>query len=89
MKLSRNGIKLILDFEGKHKKLPGGRYQAYRCPAGVWTIYAGITDGVREGLLHPVGRVGTCNSGRRDHRHACRTDIVAWERLLARALDIF
>ena len=51
MKVSRNGIKLILDFEGKHKKLPGGRYQAYRCPAGVWTIYAGITEGVREGMI--------------------------------------
>jgi lysozyme len=51
MKLSRNGTKLIIDFEGRHKKRPDGRYQAYLCPAGVWTIYAGITEGVHEGMV--------------------------------------
>ena len=51
MKLSRNGTKLILDFEGKHKKRPDGRYEAYKCPADVWTIYAGITEGVYEGMI--------------------------------------
>ena len=51
MKLSRDGIKLILDFEGKHRKRSDGRYAAYRCPAGVWTIHAGVTEGVHEGMI--------------------------------------
>lgn len=51
MKLSPDGLNLIVEFEGKHRKLDDGRYAAYRCPANVWTIYAGCTEGVREGMV--------------------------------------
>lgn len=42
MKISENGIELIKNFEGYKEK-------AYKCPAGVWTIGYGHTQGVREG----------------------------------------
>lgn len=51
MKTSREGVKLIISFEGKHRKIDGGRYQAYQCPAKVWTIHAGVTEGVHEGMV--------------------------------------
>lgn len=49
--LSPEGRRLIYSFEGKLKKISDGRYLAYRCPAGVWTIYAGCTTGVKEGMI--------------------------------------
>jgi len=51
MNISQRGLNLIYEFEGKLTKLPDGRYQSYRCPAGVWTIYAGCTEGVHEGMI--------------------------------------
>lgn len=51
MHISKRGLDLIYHFEGRLKKLPDGRYKAYRCPAGVWTIYAGCTEGVRPGMI--------------------------------------
>ena len=51
MKLSDNGLRLIVGFEGKLRPLGDGRYIAYRCPAGVWTIYTGVTEGIREGMI--------------------------------------
>ncbi len=42
MKTSDNGIKLI-------KKFEGCRLEAYKCPAGVWTIGYGHTGDVRQG----------------------------------------
>ena len=51
MKLSDAGIDMIVSFEGLHKKIGDGRYMSYRCPAGVWTIYAGCTEGVSEGMI--------------------------------------
>jgi len=51
MRLSDAGIKMIVGFEGRHRALGDGRYIAYRCPAGVWTIYAGVTKGVHEGMI--------------------------------------
>ncbi len=51
MKLSTQGLDLIIEFEGLHEKLPDGTYKAYRCPAGVWTVYAGCTEGVTEGRI--------------------------------------
>ena len=42
MKISDKGIKLIKEFEGL-------RLEAYKCPAGVWTIGYGHTMGVMEG----------------------------------------
>lgn len=43
MKTSQKGIDLI-------KKFEGCRLEAYRCPAGVWTIGYGHTKGVQNGL---------------------------------------
>lgn len=51
MDLSDRGMKMLLAFEGKHKKLPDGRYKSYRCPANVKTIYAGLTRGVTDGMV--------------------------------------
>lgn len=51
MKLSDDGIRLIISFEGKLRKIGDGKYVAYRCPAGVWTIFAGCTEGVKEGMI--------------------------------------
>lgn len=51
MRLSDRGRDLIYRHEGLHKRTSDGRYQAYRCPAGVWTIYCGLTEGVREGMI--------------------------------------
>lgn len=51
MKLSAEGKRLIYSFEGKLKKISDGRYIAYRCPADVWTVFAGCTTGVTEGMI--------------------------------------
>lgn len=51
MKLSQRGLEHILSFEGKLKKRDDGRYEAYLCPAGVPTIYAGCTEGVHLGMI--------------------------------------
>ncbi|MBA2125046.1 hypothetical protein DLM45_02240 [Hyphomicrobium methylovorum] len=50
-KLSAEGKRLIYSFEGLHKALGDGRYAAYLCPAGVPTIYAGCTTGVKIGMV--------------------------------------
>jgi lysozyme len=42
MNVSKNGIDLIKRFEGC-------RLEAYKCPAGVWTIGYGHTAGVKQG----------------------------------------
>lgn len=44
MKISQNGIDLIKKFEGV-------RLNAYKCPAGVWTIGYGHTAGVYQGQV--------------------------------------
>jgi lysozyme len=49
--LSERGIDLIKAFEGCLKKRPDGTLEAYRCPANVWTIGWGCTEGVREGMV--------------------------------------
>lgn len=51
MNLSDVGLDLIISSEGKLKALGDGRYIAYRCPANVWTIYTGCTEGVKEGMI--------------------------------------
>lgn len=51
MQLSDAGLDLIISSEGKLKALGDGRYVAYRCPANVWTIYTGCTEGVKEGMI--------------------------------------
>lgn len=42
MRTSPRGVRLICEFEGFRDK-------AYKCPAGVWTIGYGFTEGVKEG----------------------------------------
>lgn len=49
MKISKNGINLIKDFEGFHKKLPNGDCTTYYCPANVLTIGYGCTEGIKKG----------------------------------------
>ena len=44
MTASRLGLRLIKDFEGL-------RLGAYKCPAGVWTIGFGHTNGVKQGQV--------------------------------------
>lgn len=44
MKTSGQGIELIKRYEGL-------RLEAYRCPAGVWTIGWGHTEGVKAGTV--------------------------------------
>ena len=51
MKLSDDGKRLIYSFEGLHTLLKDGRYAAYLCPAGVPTIYCGLTSGVKIGMV--------------------------------------
>lgn len=51
MNQSEEGKRLVFSFEGLHKLLPDGRYAAYLCPAGVPTIYAGCTSGVKIGMV--------------------------------------
>lgn len=46
MSVSDRGVELIAKYEGC-------RLQAYKCPAGVWTIGYGHTAGVREGQTLP------------------------------------
>lgn len=46
MEISEKGVELIARYEGC-------RLQAYKCPAGVWTIGYGHTDGVKEGDTLP------------------------------------
>lgn len=42
-KTSKAGIDLMHQFEGCEKKRPDGRFEAYLCPAKVWTIGWGST----------------------------------------------
>lgn len=46
MQVSENGVRLVAKYEGC-------RLQAYKCPAGVWTIGYGHTAGVKEGDTLP------------------------------------
>lgn len=50
MKISEEGLRLIKSFEGYHRRLKDGRCVAYRCPANVWTLGYGCTEGIREGM---------------------------------------
>ena len=50
-KLSQAGLDLIKGFEGYHRALPDGRCIAYRCPAGVWTLGWGATEGIKPGMI--------------------------------------
>jgi len=51
MNVSQNGLDLIKDFEGYHRKLADGRCTTYYCPAGVLTIGYGCTEGIKAGEI--------------------------------------
>jgi lysozyme len=54
MDINDRGLKLLYEFEGRHEKLPDGRYRAYLdkiASPPVWTLYAGLTKGIREGMI--------------------------------------
>ena len=50
MHISQAGLDLIKSFEGYLDRLPDGSCRAYLCPAGVWTLGWGCTEGVSEGM---------------------------------------
>lgn len=43
MKTNAKGIAILHEFEKCERRLPNGNLQAYKCPAGVWTIAWGNT----------------------------------------------
>jgi lysozyme len=54
MQISQRGIDLIVSFEGKHKLLQDGRYQAYLdtlAKPPVPTLYCGLTKGIKMGMV--------------------------------------
>ncbi len=54
MDISQRGIDLIVSFEGKHTDIGDGKYEAYLdrlASPHVWTIYCGLTKGVRAGMV--------------------------------------
>ena len=54
MNISQRGVDFIVSFEGKHKLLSDGRYQAYLdtlAKPAVPTIYCGLTKGVKMGMV--------------------------------------
>lgn len=46
MNLSDKGLALIQESESYLKAQPDGSCKAYKCPAGVWTVGFGLTEGV-------------------------------------------
>lgn len=54
MDINARGLAMLYDFEGRHKLLDDGRYKAYLdtiAKPPVWTLYAGLTKGIREGMI--------------------------------------
>lgn len=51
MKISDRGLNFITSFEGYHRRLEDGRCVAYKCPAGVWTLGYGCTEGIKPGMI--------------------------------------
>lgn len=49
MKISKNAVNLVKEFEGYHKRLPNGDCTTYVCPAGVLTLGYGSTTGFKKG----------------------------------------
>ena len=55
MQISDEGLRLIKSFEGYHTRLKDGSCAAYLCPASVWTIGFGCTEGVKPGMVWTAG----------------------------------
>lgn len=78
MDLSERGMKMLFEFEGRHKKISEGRYKAYKCPAGVWTLYAGLTRGIKEGM--------TCTEA--EGERLLRRELVGFEDAVERLVKV-
>ncbi|TCD04283.1 lysozyme [Erythrobacteraceae bacterium CFH 75059] len=78
---SAEGLALIHRFEGFHKVRPDGRVEAYRCPAGVWTIGHGLTRGPDGQPIRP-GTVWTRAEAEREFAR----QLVRYEQDVIRAL---
>lgn len=78
MKISKAGLDLIRSFEGYLRKLPNGDCVAYRCPAGVWTLGWGCTEGVSEGMIWTKARA----------EDALRSEIAKHEAAVMRLVTI-
>lgn len=48
---SESCVNLVKHFEGLHKLQKDGSVKAYKCPAGIWTIGYGHTEGVTEDMV--------------------------------------
>ncbi len=51
--INEEGLKLLYGFEGRHTLMADGRYKAYLdkiASPPVWTLYAGLTKGIKEGM---------------------------------------
>lgn len=78
MNISDKGLDFIVEFENKLRPLGDGRFQAYKCPAGRWTIYAGCTEGVHEGM--------TCTE--EQGKEMFHREIAKHERLVSRLVTV-
>lgn len=84
MDISARGVALITGSEGKKTLLPDGRYKAYLdmlAKPPVWTIYKGLTKGVREGMII------TEDEGERMFAKECTVYEDAIERLVMAPLN--
>lgn len=51
LSISQAGVDLIKEFEGCHRKIGGGKFTTYLCPAGIPTIGYGCTHGIKMGMV--------------------------------------
>lgn len=78
MKISKAGLDLIKSFEGYHVARADGTCESYQCPAGVWTIGWGTTEGITKGLVW----------SRDEAEFALRRDIARFERGVAEMVKV-
>lgn len=71
MKINQKGLAIIKEFEGY-------RSVAYKCPAGVWTLGYGTTDGIRPGM--------TCTE--HDAEVWLKRDVAKFEQAVSEAVTV-
>lgn len=76
MKTNQAGVNLIKEFEGFRAK-------AYKCPAGVWTIFYGHTSAAGAPEVRP-GMTGTAAEGEK----VLRRDLVKYENAVSSAIKV-
>lgn len=67
-----NGLELIRRAEGCHDQVGDDIYEAYRCPAGVWTIGWGTT---RNEYNEPIKQGDTATQDQVDRYLLCECDV--------------